>query len=107
MITAWMSLNFSRISPLTSDLAALERLNKQRYNLVSTLAHSFLIGFSSFLQVRRTTMISRTSLQFGTIRPHTAKLAALERLKQRYNLVSTLAHSFLIGFSSFKSNNKC
>ena len=31
-------------------------------------------------------MISRTSLKFGTIRPHTAKLAALERLKNHIDL---------------------
>ena len=33
------------------------------------------------MQVRRTTIISPTSSKFGTIRPHTADLAALERLK--------------------------
>ena len=37
-------LNFSRIPPLTSELAALERLKKTTYNLVSTLAPSFLFG---------------------------------------------------------------
>ena len=33
-------------------------------NLVSTLAPSFLIGSSSFLQVRRTTIKSQMSLKF-------------------------------------------
>ena len=51
-------------------------------NLVSTLAPSFLIGSSSYLQVTRTTIISRTSSHFGQIRPRTAELAALERLKK-------------------------
>ena len=51
-------------------------------NLVSTLAPSFLIRTSTYLQVRRTTIISRTSSNFGQIRPRTAELAALERLKK-------------------------
>ena len=36
-------------------------------NLVNTLALSFLIGSSSFLQVTRTTIISSTSSRFGQI----------------------------------------
>ena len=48
-----MSSNFGGIPPLAAGLVALERL--KTYNLVSALAPSFLIGFSSFLQVRRTT----------------------------------------------------
>ena len=55
----------------------------------------------------RTTIISRASSKFGPIRLGTAELAALELLKKipytynGENLVSTLAHSFLIGSSSF------
>ena len=49
-----MSLNFGGTPLLTSDLAALERLKKSNYKLVSTLSPSFLIGSSSFLQVPRT-----------------------------------------------------
>ena len=103
-IKAWISSNFGRIPPLTSELAALERLKKTTYNLVSTLESSFLIGSSSFLQVWRTTTISRTSSKFGRIRPQTVELAALERLKKLpltyngENLVSTqepLFFSFL------------
>ena len=66
-----------------------------------------LLITSSFLQVWRTSIISRMSLKFGTIRPRTAELAALERLKkfpQTYNgenLISTLEPSFLIGSFSF------
>ena len=54
-----------------------------------------------------TTIISRTSLNFGTIRPRTAELAALECLKKfpltfnGENLVSTLEPSLLIGSFSF------
>ena len=69
---------------------------------MSTLAPSFLIGSSSYLQVLRQTIISRTSSNLGQIRPRNAELAALERLEkcpQTYNgrnLVNTLAPSFLI-----------
>ena len=59
---------------------------KSMYNLVSTLAPSFLIGSSSFLQIRRTTIISRTSLNFGTIQPRTAELAVLEHLNNHKSL---------------------
>ena len=51
-------------------------------NVVNTLAPSFLIGSSSYLQVTRTTIISRKSLNLGQIRPWTAELAALERLEK-------------------------
>ena len=81
-IKAFMSSNLGRIPLLTSELAALERLKKTSFNLVSTLAPSFLIGSSSYLQVTRTSIISRTSLDFSKIRHRTAELAALERLKK-------------------------
>ena len=55
---------------------------KLLYNVVSTLAPSFLIGSSSYLQVTRTSITSQTSLKFGQIRPRTAELAALERMKK-------------------------
>ena len=51
------------------------------YNVVTTLAPSFLIG-SSYLQVMRTSMRSRTSSKFGQIGPRTAELAGLERLEK-------------------------
>ena len=80
---------------------------KLLYNVVSTLAPSFLIGSSSYLQVTRTSITSRTSSKFGQIGPRTVELAALERLeKSPYtyngrNLLNTLAPAFLIGSSSF------
>ena len=49
---------------------------------MSTLAPSFLIGSSSYLQATRTTIISRTSSNLGQIRPRTAELAALERFEK-------------------------
>ena len=51
-------------------------------NVVTTLAPSFLIGSSSFLQVTRTTVKSRMGSKFGQIRPWTVELAALERLEK-------------------------
>ena len=55
---------------------------KLLYNVVSTLAPSFLIGSSSYLQVTRTYIASWTSSKFGQIRPRTAELVALERLEK-------------------------
>ena len=53
---------------------------KLLYNVVSTLAPSFLIGSFSYLQVTRTSITSWKSSKFGQIGPRTAELAALERL---------------------------
>ena len=47
------------------------------YNVVNTLALSFLIGSSSFLQVTRTTIKSWTTSKFYQIRPWTAELRPL------------------------------
>ena len=52
------------------------------YYVVNTLAPSFLIGSSLFLQVRRTAIISRTSLNFSQIRQRTAELPALDGIKK-------------------------
>ena len=66
-IKALMISNFGQVPPLTTELAALERL----FNVVTALAPSFLIGSSSFLQVTRTTIKSCMSSKFGKIRPGT------------------------------------
>ena len=62
---------------------------------MTTLALSFLIGSSLFLQVRRTSITSGMSLKFVQIGPRTAELAALERLEKSpyngINVVTTLA----------------
>ena len=74
---------------------------------MSTLAPSFLIGSSSYLQVTRAYIISRTRSKFGYIGPRTAELAVLDRLGKSpktyngRNFVNTLAPSFLIRSSSF------
>ena len=62
--------NYRVICPCVSE--------KLLYNVVKTLAPSFLIGSSSFLQVTRTTMNSWKSLKFDQIQPWTAELPALE-----------------------------
>ena len=81
---------------------------------MSTLAPSCLIVSASYLQVTRTSIISRTSLKFGQIGPRTAELAALDSLEKSpltyngRNLVNTLAPSFLIRSSSFlQVRRKC
>ena len=77
------------------------------YNVVTTLAPSFLIGSFSYLQVIGKSIGSRTSLKFGQIGRRTAELAALERLEKSQktyngrNLVNTLAPLFLIWSTSF------
>ena len=49
---------------------------------MNTLAPSFLIGSSSYLQVTRTSITSQTSSKFGQIGTRTAELAAIERLEK-------------------------
>ena len=55
--------------------------------LVTTLAPSFLICSSLFLQVTRTTIKSRMGSKFGRIQPGTYELAALERLENAHRLI--------------------
>ena len=77
------------------------------YNVVSTLAPSFLTGSSSFLQVTRTSITSWMGSKSDKIGPGSAELAALEHLEKfpwtynRRTVVSTLVHSFVDGSSSF------
>ena len=60
---------------------------KLLFNVVTTLAPSFLIGSSSYLQVMRTSITSQTRSKFGQIGPRTAELAALERLENPHRLI--------------------
>ena len=73
-----MSLNFGHTQPPTTELAALERL---KIDVVTTLALSFLIGSSSFLQVIKTTIKAWMSLNFAQPSLGTVELAALEHLE--------------------------
>ena len=56
---------------------------KSIYNVVTTLAPSFLIGSSSFLQVMRTCIKAWMSSNLGQMPPLTMELAPLERLKNQ------------------------
>ena len=49
---------------------------------MTALAPSFLIGTSSFLQVKRTSITSRMSSKLVNIGPRTVELAALEPLEK-------------------------
>ena len=60
---------------------------KSMFNVVNTLAPSFLIESSSFLQVTRTTINSGLSSKLTLIGPCTVELAALERLKNPHRLI--------------------
>ena len=76
-------------------------------NVVTTLAPSFFIGSSSFLQATRKPIISRMGSKFNRIPPGTYELPALEPLeKSSYtynggNVVTTPVLSILNGSSSF------
>ena len=54
---------------------------------MTTLAPSFLIGSSLFLQVTRTTIKSRIGSKFGKVRPGTVELAAIEPWKNPHRLI--------------------
>ena len=77
----WMSSNFGQIPPPTPVICPCAS-EKLLYNVVNTPAPLFLIGSSSILQVKRTTIKSRPSSKFDLIGPRTAELAALERLEK-------------------------
>ena len=77
-----MSLNFVKITSPIIELAALDQPKKLIASVVTTLAPSFLIGSSLFLQVKRSTIKAWMGSKFGQIRPWTFGLAALERLKK-------------------------
>ena len=76
-------------------------------NVVTTLAPSFLIGSSSFLQATRTPIKSWMGAKLGSIRQRTYELAALVRFEKSTstyngrNVVTTLVPSFSNGSSSF------
>ena len=94
-IKAWMSSNFNQIRPLTTELPALERLKKSMFNLVNTLAPSFLIGSFSFLQVTRTTIMSCMSSKFSQIKPWTAELDAIDLLKKSFTYLRTIKKNLM------------
>ena len=54
---------------------------------MNTLAPSFLIRSSLYLQVTRTSITSGRSLKIGQNGPRTAELAALEGLEKNHRLI--------------------
>ena len=72
-----MGLNSGHVRQLTSELRALERGK----NVVGMIAPSFLIGYSSNLQVMGTGIKSRTCLISDHIGQFDSELHALERRK--------------------------
>ena len=53
---------------------------------MTTLAPSYSIGSSLFLQVTRTSITSGKTSKLGQIDPRTAELASLERLKNPHRI---------------------
>ena len=82
----WMSLNFGQIPLLATEVVALVRL-KSMNNVMTTLAPSFLIVSSSFLQITSTTIKSQLGSKFGKFKPRIAELAALERLEKNTHIL--------------------
>ena len=76
-------------------------------NVVTTLAPSFFIESSLFLQATSKHIIYQMGLKFSRIRPGTYELPALERLKKSPRtcnggiVVTTLVLSILNGSTSF------
>ena len=92
-ITSRTSSKFGQIRPRTAELAALERLEKSPYtyngrNLVNTLAPSFLIRSTSFLQVRRTCMKTWMSQNFGQFATELLPLIDV-RIEFLFNILKT------------------
>ena len=71
-----MSLNFGQIPPLTTELAALERLKNRCHHVIS-----FDIDPIFFKLAGNKDMHNIMSSNFGQIGPPTTELAALERLR--------------------------
>ena len=56
-------------------------------NVVTTLAHSFLIGYSSFLQAASKAIISQMGSKFSRIQPGAYELPALGGLENPYRRI--------------------
>ena len=81
-VLAALGFGPDRISTLVSMATDSSHRVIMGENLVTTLAPSFLIGSSLFLQVIRTTIKSWMGLKLGSIRQRTYELAALEHLEK-------------------------
>ena len=79
---AVLGFGLDRIRTLVFMATDISHRDIMGENVVNTLAPSFLIGSSSYLQVTRTSITSRTSSKFGQIGLRTAELAALGHLEK-------------------------
>ena len=73
-------------------------------NVVTTLAPSFFIGSSSFLQATTKPIISRMGSKFSRIRPGTYEVPALEHL-EKLNGSSSVLHTIRITIKTWISLN--
>ena len=60
------------------------------YNVVNTLAPSFLLETSSFLQVTKTNIKSQMCSKISQFPPWTAEIAALDQLKKSFTYLRTI-----------------
>ena len=75
-IKANMSLDFGQIPPLTTELAALERLKNRCHHVISVDIDPIFFKLAG-----NKDMHNIMSSNFGQIGPPTTELAALERLR--------------------------
>ena len=75
-IKAWMCLNLGQIPPLTTELAALERLKHRRHHFFSVAIDPILFKLAG-----NEGMHNILSSNFGQFGPTTTELAAFERLR--------------------------
>ena len=95
-----MSLNFGQIPPLTTELAALERLKNRCHHVISVDIDPIFFKLAGNKDMHN--IMNETN--FGQIGPPTRELAGLERLKKYpyrpyngENGISTFSLLFLIG----------
>ena len=73
-IKAYMSLNFGQIPPLTTELAALERLKDRCHHVISVDIDPIFFKLAGNKDMHNI-------MNFGQIGPPTTELAAFERLR--------------------------
>ena len=76
-IKAYMSLNFGQIPPLTTELAALERLKNRCHHVISVDIDPIFLKLAGNKDMHNI----MNEFEFGQIGPPTTELAALERLR--------------------------
>ena len=76
-INAYMGLNFGQIPPLTTELAALERLKNRCHHVISVDIGPIFFKLAGNKDMHNI----MNEFDFGQIGPPTTELAALERLR--------------------------